>query len=103
MQHVSHVIPIVVFLYATFTRAQQLAFPGAEGYGRFALEGHGGKVLFVTNLNDKGPGSLRAAIEAKVPRILVFNIWPGHHSRMFNGETGRSPRYTETEIKGEEL
>ncbi len=73
-QYVSPVISIVIFLSATFTQAQQPAFPGAEGYGRFALGGRGGKILFVTNLNDKGPGSLRAAIEAPVPRIVVFKI-----------------------------
>jgi pectate lyase len=73
-QYISLVIPILLFLSATFTQAQQPAFPGAEGYGRFALGGRGGKVLFVTNLNDKGPGSLRSAIEAKFPRIVVFNI-----------------------------
>jgi len=73
-KYVSAVIGVVVVLSATFTQAQQLAFPGAEGYGRFALGGRGGQVLFVTNLNDKGPGSLRATIEAQVPRIVVFNI-----------------------------
>lgn len=71
---VSLLIPIIVLSSATFIRAQQLAFPGAEGWGRYALGGRGGQVLFVTNLKDKGPGSLRAAIEAQVPRIVVFKI-----------------------------
>ena len=50
------------------------AFPGAEGFGRHALGGRGGRVIKVSNLEDDGPGSLRAALRAEGPRTVLFDV-----------------------------
>ncbi len=48
--------------------------PGVTGFGLDAKGGEGGKVIAVTNLNAEGEGSLREAIEAEGPRIIVFEV-----------------------------
>src|SRR6187200_462722 len=56
------------------TENDPIAFPGAEGYGKYATGGRGGKTFIVSNLNAKGPGSFREAAEAKGKRIIVFAV-----------------------------
>ena len=65
---------LVVMGLVPWASAGDLPFPGTEGFGAVVRGGAGGKVLWVTNVSSRGPGSLRAALDTRGPRVIKFRV-----------------------------
>ena len=72
MKFVFIIWAIVFFPIYIFTQIP--AFPGAEGFGANASGGRGGKIIYVTNLNIDGAGSLQAALNESGKRYILFKV-----------------------------
>jgi pectate lyase len=66
-------LSLSTFSLACVQAETQLAFDGAQGFGRFATGGKGGETVHVTTLDDSGPGSFRDAV-SKPHRTVVFDV-----------------------------
>ena len=65
---------VVLGAAAAFAQGEAPAFPGAEGHGRYVTGGRGGEIRYVTNLNNSGTGSFRAAVSGSTKKIVVFKV-----------------------------
>lgn len=88
---------ILITLFVLPASSQIPAFPGAEGFGAHTEGGRGGRVIYVTNLNADGPGSLQAALNETGKRYILFKVsgvipatmevLPGHGDFTLAGQT----------------
>ena len=100
MQHSKFNILFLIITFVLPSLAQIPAFPGAEGFGASTTGGRGGRVIYVSNLNPDGPGSLQAALNETGKRYILFKVsgiipatmevLPGHGDFTLAGQT--SPR-----------
>ena len=66
--------PALAPIAAAAADSNHIAFPGAVGPAAQTPGGRGGKIVRVTTLAPDGPGSFKAAVETKGPRIVVFEV-----------------------------
>ena len=74
MQSATYLAALLLAAMAAPAAAAAPAFPGAVGVAAETPGGRGGRIIRVTTLAADGPGSLKAAIDAKGPRIVVFEV-----------------------------